>query len=367
VRAVLSFEVPGAGGGSCILSGDVENCEAMILGLASHVPKVASWSCRPLDATEDERVAILGGKPESMTHEQPVGRQNMSDENENQDLYKRLSEEFPKELLGTLTKGGSRLTYAPIAEVVTRLNEVIGVGNWSSHVVKVWRDETDTDWILAVVRLEAKMPDGSVIHKEQAGGQKIKRVQTSKDPIDLGDEYKGAVSDALKKCCQQLGIALELARKEEALRWAEERDMEAENAPIAPELAQKLKDDIASLMPKAQEKLKAWWTENSLPKAENIPVRLYDDVRNGVDLFLKKQAEYEAKQAEQKKGDNDPPDEGGEGGARVPANPHPPTSPPAQAAVAPPSDEPLDEDQALAAVGAAFPGAVYAPGEEPFD
>ena len=54
----------------------------------------------------------------------------------------------------------------------------------------------------------------------------VSRVQLRNgDILDLGDEMKGAVSDALKKAAQHFGVGLYLARSEESmhLEYAEEQ------------------------------------------------------------------------------------------------------------------------------------------------
>lgn len=117
-----------------------------------------------------------------------------------------LSAPFPKEVERSLDKGGVTLTYIPVSEVITRLNEVLGVFNWSYTIMKCDRDILDPDFIVAHVRLKV----GEMI-KDGVGGQKIKRTRAG-DILDLGDEYKGAVSDALKKAAQALGVGLYLAR-----------------------------------------------------------------------------------------------------------------------------------------------------------
>ncbi len=145
-------------------------------------------------------------------------------------LLQQLSEQFPSQVEKTLTKGGTRLTYIPVSEVITRMNKIIGVDKWSSTVINVSRDTLDPDFIVAHVRVTATIND-SVIHKDGFGGQKIKRTKSG-DIVDLGDEYKGAVSDAFKKACQMLGVGLYLARTDEALR-ADDDDEPQQSSEVA--------------------------------------------------------------------------------------------------------------------------------------
>ena len=65
------------------------------------------------------------------------------------------------------------------------------------------------------VRVVASV-DGVTAVKEAYGGTKIKMLKGG-GVMDLGNDFKIATSDAFKKACQGLGIALHLARSEEAL------------------------------------------------------------------------------------------------------------------------------------------------------
>jgi len=159
----------------------------------------------------------------------------------NNDIYLELSEPFAPEMERTVSKSGRSLTYLPIAEVINKVNKVIGVGNWSSEVISIGRDSLDPDWVIAHVRVTVVMPhplvDQPVIAKyDGVGGQAIKRKKTG-EIVDLGDEFKGAVSDALKKALQQIGIGLYLARTEDAIYADEAYDqpvVQEKQQPPAP-------------------------------------------------------------------------------------------------------------------------------------
>lgn len=179
-------------------------------------------------------------------------------DNDTENLYRRLSEPFPKEMERVLSKGGTSLTYIPISEVINRMNKILGIGNWSSEVIYVHRDALDNDFITAHVRLTAKIGDQTII-RDGVGGQTIKRTKSG-SIVDLGDEFKGAVSDAFKKACQTLGVGLYLARKEEAM----DAEIEAEMPAIDPEI-QKLWENFLSITKSlsADEKtlLNEFWAE----------------------------------------------------------------------------------------------------------
>ena len=170
-------------------------------------------------------------------------------------IYQQFYEPFPQEVERSLKKGGASLTYIPVSEVITRLNKVLGVDKWNSTILCCERDTHDPDFIVAHVRLTAEI-EGSKVTKDGVGGQKIKRTKNG-DIVDLGDEFKGAVSDALKKAAQQLGIGLYLARTEDAL---EIEAFEAEQ-----ELANPLLDQFMSLRSGLSEEkiplLREYWND----------------------------------------------------------------------------------------------------------
>ena len=122
------------------------------------------------------------------------------------ELLTALSAPFPREVERQLDKGGITLTYIPVSEVIARLNDVFGVLGWSYTLERCDRDTLDPDFLVAHVRMTV----GDVT-RDGVGGQTIKRKRDG-GIVDLGDEYKGAVSDALKKAAQSFGVGLYLAR-----------------------------------------------------------------------------------------------------------------------------------------------------------
>ena len=51
---------------------------------------------------------------------------------------------------------------------------------------------------------------GQAVTKTQYGCQPIEMLKSGQAPVSIGDAYKGAATDALKKCASMLGIALDL-------------------------------------------------------------------------------------------------------------------------------------------------------------
>jgi len=129
----------------------------------------------------------------------------------NDDLL-ALALHFDKSAESSMVKGGTKLTYIPVAEVIQRLNEVLAY-NWSYTVLSCHRDPLDPDYIVAHVSMKV-YEGGEPVIRDGFGGVKVKRTRDGAI-VDLGDEYKGAVSDALKKAAQSFGVGLYLARHED--------------------------------------------------------------------------------------------------------------------------------------------------------
>jgi len=128
-----------------------------------------------------------------------------------QQILDALSTWFPRELESTRKVGGTTLTYIPVSEVIARTNEVLGL-NWSYRTVSAERftDEAG-DWVVAHVEVTVVLADGRTVTRDGYGGQDVSRMKNGKY-VDLGNEYKGAVSDALKKALMSFGVQLYLSR-----------------------------------------------------------------------------------------------------------------------------------------------------------
>ena len=176
-----------------------------------------------------------------------------------------LSEPFDPSVERQLKKGGTSLTYIPISEVISRLNRVLGVDMWSYEIMSCARDAIDPDFIVAHVRLTATFvptndaPALTVV-KDGIGGQKIKRTKNC-DIVDLGDEMKGAVSDALKKAAQHLGVGIYLARSEEAMHLEQAEDQA--DQPIPKEHFEKLRNILNSQKQNIIDSAREHWEEIS--------------------------------------------------------------------------------------------------------
>jgi hypothetical protein len=125
------------------------------------------------------------------------------------DTYAQLSAPF--DVTFTDTRGGVQVTFISGEQVVSRLNEVLGVGGWSFRILhQEIHAEADEVWALGEMVADI---DGKSVTRQQFGSQKIKRSRNSGAPLDLGFDLKGAATDAMKKCASLLGVGLYLSRK----------------------------------------------------------------------------------------------------------------------------------------------------------
>lgn len=154
---------------------------------------------------------------------------------------KAMSEPFPRQVVKRDPRG---MSYIPVSEIVARMNATIGVGNWTSEVISAtpWGSVdtgigTGPAHIVCHVRVNIKTPEGWV-SMDGFGGQDVSYYgNKSKGPLNLGDSYKGAASDAMKKALQHFGVALDLAR-DDAVLEAERRPR-----PVCPECGLIFGDD----------------------------------------------------------------------------------------------------------------------------
>jgi len=119
----------------------------------------------------------------------------------NKDLIEALNKEIETRILPK-----TNYPYIPASAVRGRLNDVFGC-LWNTEIVS--QDVIDNDIVLLKLRLIAKTDDQEEIIKEAFGSSTIQRYSGGNNkgkPVDLGDAYNNAVTDAIKSCAKQLGI-----------------------------------------------------------------------------------------------------------------------------------------------------------------
>lgn len=186
------------------------------------------------------------------------------------DVLNSLKEPFPSNVIRKLKKGSANLDYVPISEVIARLNRY--TPNWSIVEADAFISPADPNFVIGKVTIEVIFgydENGNPIKRRHIGygGQQIKFKKDGSGTVDLGDEFKGAQSDALKKAAQQLGVGLDLARTDEALQWDADLDVEPATAEQIATITAHV-DSIAE-DEEATKTFKKWWATNiGTPKSK---------------------------------------------------------------------------------------------------
>lgn len=112
-------------------------------------------------------------------------------------------------------KGGKIWDYVDIGYVIEQLNILTG-HTWTSEILWTTTIEEALTIKQYVVRLRLCMTTnaGMAVSKEQYGSCDIKYKKgcekVAENLLDFGNDCKGAVSDAVKKCSSEFGIALDV-------------------------------------------------------------------------------------------------------------------------------------------------------------
>lgn len=107
-------------------------------------------------------------------------------------------------------KGGGKFDYVTTSYVTKALNYIFG-WNWDFDILE-HGIEGGQVWVKGKLTVRGVDSD-QVIVKTQFGRNDIKFRKGAKDMLDLGNDMKGAASDALKKCASMLGIASDIYGK----------------------------------------------------------------------------------------------------------------------------------------------------------
>src|SRR5574338_458821 len=103
-------------------------------------------------------------------------------------------------------KAGMEFSYISPDFVIDTLNEGFDY-RWDTEIVYQGVHE---NVVVVGLKLTVYDADGNPIDKEQFGSCEITR------GLGVGEAFKGAASDALKKCATLIGLGLELYRDDEA-------------------------------------------------------------------------------------------------------------------------------------------------------
>jgi hypothetical protein len=120
-------------------------------------------------------------------------------------LKEKTCEILRKPLASFTRRGqGGNFSYHKGSDVIRRLNEAFG-HSWSSEKLEA---EVIEDQVLMLVSLSVYV-EGDVISHQGYGSADIARGRNDGKVINIGNTYKSAFTNALKKAAEQYGIGLE--------------------------------------------------------------------------------------------------------------------------------------------------------------
>lgn len=132
-------------------------------------------------------------------------------------LIRVLQKTPPQHVHKRKGRGGMEFEYVTGTYMKKCLNYAFG-WNWDFEIIEenVYGLESKNGQIVVKGRLTVKNETGEhTITKTQYGGAEVKYLRESKKPMDLGNDFKAAATDALKKCAAELGFASDIYGKNE--------------------------------------------------------------------------------------------------------------------------------------------------------
>lgn len=118
----------------------------------------------------------------------------------------KLIQKTPKKYVSTRpAKGGGTWNYVPVGYFKKVLNLCFG-WNWDFQIIRVWSEEGEA---MCHGRLTVHVGD-RVIVKDAIGKKEIMFKKGTKTPLSIGNDYKSAESDALKRAANKLGVAADV-------------------------------------------------------------------------------------------------------------------------------------------------------------
>jgi len=119
-------------------------------------------------------------------------------------------------------RGGKQFDYVKGHYVTKLLNELFGL-NWDFEILGETVIGDPPRHIVAKCRLVVRFPSGMAVVKTQFGGAEIKLLTSGEGEVDVGNDFKAAATDGLKKCASMLGICSDIFSDEESKKEAPNR------------------------------------------------------------------------------------------------------------------------------------------------
>lgn len=100
-------------------------------------------------------------------------------------------------------RGGKSVQYVT-GEYMKRCATIMTNGRWGSTIDSI---EVIGNTVVCVGSVSLTTDTGEIIKISQAGGSEIKCKKGTDKIIDISDDYKSAITDMVKKCLSEIGIA----------------------------------------------------------------------------------------------------------------------------------------------------------------
>jgi len=111
---------------------------------------------------------------------------------------------------GQVKKREGKYEYVEIRPVIQRLNDVLGYSGWSFKVTST----AETNLTLMVWGEMTVHTNDQDATRMQCGRKAIAFKKNSDVPLDIGNDWKSATSDCIKKCATLFGVGLYLSDDE---------------------------------------------------------------------------------------------------------------------------------------------------------
>lgn len=95
--------------------------------------------------------------------------------------------------------GGGEWNYVRVQDVMNWLDDTFGLNGWEFRIIQTMKEENQ---VVIAGQLTVVYPNGSVMSEENFGSSEIK-VKKAGGILDLGNDYKAARADCLKKCASR--------------------------------------------------------------------------------------------------------------------------------------------------------------------
>jgi hypothetical protein len=203
-----------------------------------------------------------------------------------------------KEIRTRPGRGGKPLKYTDGAYVIRTLNEGFG---WD------WDFVADNEQLIEFngqpfeVKVRGTLTvryKGLSVTKTQFGCQPIEMLSNGTKPVSIGDAYKGAATDAMKKCASLLGIALDLYDSDyKAEKYETEpepvRNVKLEGAQPQPTKPADILLDLNRTLGYTEAQLLKWLIGKfTLDGAQSLSLALnaltFDEISQAIDIFRQK-------------------------------------------------------------------------------